>query len=101
MRVRAVQTLPRTLRKVPWARLLVLGELEMPDPEQVILTGIPLLRQVPHSYHRHVARFKSDVEDMLAWAGYGSTPLQNRVADFAVIWPTLLLGAGQEGRRGA
>ena len=93
VRVRAVQTIPKSLRRVPWARLLVLGELQYPDPEELIRAGIPLLRKVPHKFHRAVAKFKADVESLLVWTGPGSGPLQNRTGDLAAIWPTLFLGA--------
>ncbi len=67
--------------------------MALPDPEQVIRAGIPLLRQIPSRYHRSVAKIKSDVEDLLVWVGKGTSDLHCRIADFAVLWPTLILGA--------
>ena len=51
-RVKSVDSLPPDLKKCARARSLVLGELQYPDPEELIGASIPLLRKVSHKFHR-------------------------------------------------
>jgi hypothetical protein len=69
------------------------GITPLPDPEEVFKTGIALFRKLPADLFNQVARLKSDMEDLLVWAGkHKNYAVADRISDLKAMWPTLILG---------